>query len=93
MELRNLKDFYEKQTYYDYEQTQKKTATNFEKRLSELTFFVNIAVFSILLAVITYIFVSAMSAVAAVPLALIVALALYLGCKKGIAKAIKLLLK
>lgn len=45
MELRNLKDFYEKQTYYDYSETQFKGKTNLEKRVSELTFFVNVALF------------------------------------------------
>ncbi len=39
MELRNFKDFYEKQTYYDYAETQNKTSSNLDKRVSELTFF------------------------------------------------------
>lgn len=93
MELKNLKDYYEKQTYYDYAKKRKPEETNLEKRLSELTFFVNIAVFSILLALLTYALIGPLSTVVAVPIAFVLALLIYLGCKKGIGKALKFLMK
>ncbi|WP_213534037.1 DUF3270 family protein [Lactococcus nasutitermitis] len=93
MELKNLKDFYNNQKYYSYSETRKKSQTALEKRIAELTFFANIAIFSILLALITYILVSMLSSLVAVPIAVVLALAIYISCKKGIAKAIHFLMK
>ncbi|CAM3046758.1 DUF3270 family protein [Lactococcus hircilactis] len=93
MELRNLKDFYEKQTYYDYSETQFKGKTNLEKRVSELTFFVNVALFSILLAIIIYALLSVLTAPIAVPVAFLVSLSLFLLCKRGLSKMIKHVLR
>ncbi|WP_374285713.1 DUF3270 family protein [Lactococcus sp.] len=93
MELRDLKDFYEKQTYYDYSETQFKGKTDLEKRVSELTFFVNIALFSVLLAITTYAFISVVTTILAVPIAFVLSLVIFFVCKKGISKGIKYLLK
>lgn len=93
MELRNLKDFYEKQEYYNYEETQGREQRQFNKRVEELNFFTNIAFFSIFLAIITYILVSVLISWIAVPVAVVVSLGLYISVKKGISKAIKLLMK
>lgn len=93
MELRNLKDFYEKQEYYNYEETQGREQRQFNKRVEELNFFTNIAVFSIFLAIITYILVSVLISWIEVPVAVVVSLGLYISVKKGISKAIKFLMK
>ncbi|MCL2114130.1 DUF3270 family protein [Lactococcus protaetiae] len=93
MELRNLKDFYEKQEYYNYTETQGREQKQFNKRVQELTFFVNIAVFSVFLAIITYVLVSMLTSLIAVPVAFFLSLAVYISLKKGIAKVIKTLLK
>ncbi|PCS00728.1 DUF3270 family protein [Lactococcus fujiensis] len=93
MELRNFKDFYEKQTYYDYAETQNKTSSNLDKRVSELTFFVNIALFSVLLAILTYWLVSVMTAIIAVPIAFVLSLIIFLACKKGLSEGFKMLMK
>lgn len=93
MELRNLKDFYEKQEYYNYTETQGREQKVFNKRVQELTFFINIAVFSIFLVIITYLLVSTLTSFIAVPLAFLLSLTLYISLKKGIAKVIKTLLK
>lgn len=59
-----------------------------------LNFFANIAVFSIfLLSFITYILVSLLTSWIAVPVSFVLSLVLYISVKKGIAKAIKLLMK
>lgn len=93
MELKDFKDFYEKQTYYDYSETQRPAKTNLEKRVSELTFFVNIATFSVVLAITMYLFISVLPALLAVPVAFVLSVAVFIFCKKGIAKAIQLLLR
>ncbi|RZI49153.1 DUF3270 family protein [Lactococcus kimchii] len=93
MELRNLKDFYEKQEYYNYAETQGREQKNFNRRIAELSFFANIAAFSIFLAFITYALVAIMTSWIAVPVAFFLALVLYIFTKKGIAKMIKFLLK
>ena len=93
MELKDFKDFYEKQTYYDYEETQQPAHSSFERRVSELTFFVNIATFSVLLAITTYIFLSVLTAFVAVPVAFILSVVVFLASKKGISKGIHMLLK
>jgi len=83
MELRNLKDFYEKQEYYNYEETQGREQRQFNKRVEELNF----------LAIITYILVSVLISWIAVPVTVVVSLGLYISVKKGISKAIKFLMK
>ena len=93
MELKDLKDFYEKQEYYDYAETQGREQKRFNKRIEELTFFVNIAVFSIFLVIITYLSISVMTSWIAIPVAFFMALALYISVKKVIAQVIKLLMK
>ncbi|KZK08104.1 hypothetical protein AB996_0401 [Lactococcus cremoris] len=93
MELKNLKDFYEKQEYYDYSETQGREQRQVNKRIEELNFFTNIAVFSIFLVFITYILVSLLTSWIAVPVSFVLSLVLYISVKKGIAKAIKLLMK
>lgn len=49
MELKNLKDFYEKQEYVDYNESKNFEQRQVNKRIEELSFFTNIAVFSIFL--------------------------------------------
>ncbi|MDM5146515.1 hypothetical protein ICE98_03664 [Lactococcus lactis] len=93
MELKNLKDFYEKQDYYDYSETQGREQRQVNKRIEELSFFTNIAVFSIFLVFTTYILVSLLTSWIAIPVSIVLSLALYISVKKGIAKAIKLLMK
>lgn len=92
MELKDLKDFYEKQTYISYDE-QNKEETHVEKRVHELTFFLNIASFSIIMALMTYIFIAMTSSFIAVPAALVVGFFVFLACKKGIAKLAKLIMK
>ena len=58
MELKNLKDFYEKQEYVDYNESKNFEQRQVNKRIEELSFFTNIAVFSIFLVFTTYILVS-----------------------------------
>lgn len=93
MELRDLKDFYEKQTYYDYEETQNASTPSFEKRVSELSFFVNIALFSILLSLVTYLLMAFMPVFFAVPLAFVVALSVHLACRRAILRGLNNLFK
>lgn len=44
MELKNLKDFYEKQEYVDYNESKSFEQRQVNKRIEELSFFTNIAV-------------------------------------------------
>ena len=93
MELRDLKDFYEKQTYYDYEETQNASTPSFEKRVSELSFFVNIALFSILLSLVTYLLMAFIPVLLAVPLAFVIATSVHLALRRTVLKALKNALK
>jgi hypothetical protein len=89
MELKDLKDFYEKQEYYDYDETK----TTSENRLKEITFFVNITSFSVILSVMTYIFISFTNSLFAVPLALIVGLVVFFVFKKIFKRIIHSIMK
>lgn len=91
MELKNLNDFYEKQEYISYDQA-KAPKSNLERRMSELSFFLNITVFSMMLVIVTYLFVSAMTAYIAVPLSLVLSTVLYLLCKSGIKKLLPIIM-
>ena len=73
--------------------TQGREQRQVNKRIEELNFFANIAVFSIFLVFITYILVSLLTSWIAVPVSFVLSLVLYISVKKGIAKAIKLLMK
>lgn len=79
MELRDLQDFYEKQVY-----TEKPEKTELDKRVNELTFFANIASFSILLVIFALIATSILPAVIALPLAFIITLPVFISFKKAI---------
>ena len=96
MELKNLKDFYEKQEYYSYDDRndfRNSEEATVEKRVRELTFFLNIASFSVIMAFMTYIFIAMTSSFVAIPAALIVGFFVFLACKKGIAKLAKFIMK
>lgn len=93
MELKNLKDFYEKQEYVDYNESKSFEQRQVNKRIEELSFFTNIAVFSIFLVFTTYILVSLLASWIAITVSIVLSLALYISVKKGIAKAIKFMMK
>ncbi|MCL2676700.1 MAG: DUF3270 domain-containing protein [Streptococcaceae bacterium] len=100
MELRDLEDFNEKQEYIDYNsisaqdtQNNLKTQKEFNKRLKELTFFVNIGVFSILLVIITTFLLSSFSAFVAIPLSILLSFIIFISCKQGIKFVLQRLIK
>ena len=71
MELKNLKDFYEKQEYVDYNESKNFEQRQVNKRIEELSFFTNIAVFSIFLVFTTYILVSLLASWIAIPVSIV----------------------
>ncbi|XHB95796.1 DUF3270 family protein [Lactococcus garvieae] len=54
MELKNLNDFYEKQEYYSYDELHEQES-HLTTRVHELTFFLNVASFSVIMAMMVYI--------------------------------------
>jgi hypothetical protein len=92
MELKNLNDFYEKQEYYSYEDLNSEES-HLTKRVHELTFFLNVASFSVIMAMMMYLFITVTSSLVAVPAALLVGFVVFLICKKGIKKLVHLLMK
>lgn len=92
MELKNLNDFYEKQEYYSYDELHEQES-HLTKRVLELTFFLNVASFSVIMAMMVYIFITMTSSLVAVPAALVVGFIVFLVCKKGIKKIVHLLMK
>lgn len=92
MELKNLNDFYEKQEYYSYDELNSEES-HLTKRVHELTFFINVASFSVIMAMMMYIFITMTSSLVAVPAALFVGFVVFLICKKGIKKLVGLLMK
>lgn len=92
MELKNLNDFYEKQEYYSYDELNSEQ-THLNKRVHELTFFLNVASFSVIMAMMIYIFTTVTSSLVAVPAALVVGFIVFLLCKKGIKKLVYLITK
>ncbi len=92
MELKNLNDFYEKQEYYSYDDLNSEES-HLTKRVHELTFFLNVASFSVIMAMMMYLFITVTSSLVAVPAALLVGFVVFLICKKGIKKLVHLLMK
>ncbi|EKF52422.1 DUF3270 family protein [Lactococcus garvieae] len=92
MELKNLNDFYEKQEYYSYDELNSEES-HLTKRVHELTFFLNVASFSVIMAMMMYLFITVTSSLVAVPAALLVGFVVFLICKKGIKKLVHLLMK
>ena len=92
MELKNLNDFYEKQEYYSYDELHEQES-HLTTRVHELTFCLNVASFSVIMAMMVYRFITMTSSLVAVPAALVVGFIVFLVCKKGIKKIVHLLMK